>query len=68
MPTPLLVLRFYGDILKRQHRENKGDKKFGELLLSVGYIKETSTVEVTVIHGDNMSKSIQFIVQVSHRF
>ena len=60
MPTQLLILRFYCDILIRQHSENRGDRKFGELLLSIGYIKETSMIEVTVIHGDNMSKFTKF--------
>ena len=56
MPTNQLIRRFYFDILKQQHRENRGERKYSEILLSVGYVKEKSTIEVTVIHGDNMSK------------
>ena len=56
MSTNQLVRHFYLDILKHQHRVSRGETRYSELLLSVGYIKETSSIEVTVVHGDNMSK------------
>ena len=53
MTTDQLILRFYYDLMTCQQEETRGERKF-ELVVSVGYIKEKSTVEVTVIHGENM--------------
>ena len=53
MTTDQLILRFYYDLMNCQQEETRGERKF-ELVVSVGYIKEKSTVEVTVIHGENM--------------
>ena len=55
MTTDQLILRFYYDLMNCQQEETRGERKF-ELVVSVGYIKETSMVEVTVIHGENMGK------------
>ena len=55
MTTDQLILRFYYDLMNCQQEETRGERKF-ELVVSVGYIIEKSTVEVTVIHGENMGK------------
>lgn len=58
MSTEHLILRFYSDLVKHQQDEAKEEKQFGELVVSVGYIKESSVVEVNVIQGENMGKHI----------
>ena len=55
MTTDQLILRFYYDLMNCQQEETRGERKF-ELVVSVGYIKEKSIVEVTVIHGENMGE------------
>ena len=56
MPTSQLIIRFYSDLLKQQKDESDGEGKLGELILSVGYARETSMVEVSVVHGDNIGE------------
>ena len=46
------MLRFQSDLLKQQERE--GERKLGTLLLSVGYLRDRSVVEVTIIQGQNL--------------
>ena len=55
MTTNQLIFRFYYDLLNCQQDETREERKF-ELVVSVAYIKETSVVEVNVVHGENMGK------------
>ena len=55
MPTDQLIVHFYSDFLDHQQKQSKAEK-FGELLVSAGFVKESSAIEVTVIHGENMGK------------
>ena len=55
MPTDELIVRFYSDFMKHQQEKIK-EEKFGELVLSVGFIKELSAIVVNVIQGDDMGK------------
>ncbi len=55
MPTDQLIVLFYSDFLERQQEQSKTEKlKYGELVVSAGFIKGSSAIEVTVIHGENM--------------
>lgn len=57
MPTDQLIILFYSDFLDHQQKQSKAEKlKFGELLVSAGFVKGSSAIEVTVIHGENMGK------------
>ena len=56
MTTDELIVHFYSDLLKRQQEESRGDQQFGKLVVSVGYARESSVLEVSVIHGDNMGE------------
>ena len=53
-PTDQLIAHFYSDVLKYQDEGIERERIVGELILSVGYLKEESVVEVNVIHGDKM--------------
>lgn len=55
MPTDQLIVGFYSDFLNHQQEQSKA-KKFGELVVSAGFIKGSSAIEVNVIHGENMGK------------
>jgi hypothetical protein len=55
MPTDQLIVHFYSDFLVHQQEQSKTEKlKYGELVVSAGFIKGSSAIEVTVIHGENM--------------
>ena len=55
MPTEKLILRFFSDLAQRQHEEvESGKAELGTLLISVGYLKQSSVVEVDVIQGKNL--------------
>ena len=60
MPTDELIVRFYLDFMKHQQEKIK-EKKFGELQFSVGYIKESSVIEVNIIQGDDMGKLLYLL-------
>ena len=55
-PTDQLIVHFYSEVLKLQQERIEKEKTAGELILSVGYLKETSVVEINVVHGDSMGK------------
>ena len=61
MPTDQLIVRFYSDFLKHQQEQGKAEK-FGELVVSVGFIKESSVIEVNVVHGENMGKFFNLLL------
>ena len=53
--TNELILRFFSDLSRCQQDEiEKGKMELGTLLISVGYIKGESIVEVDVIQGRNL--------------
>ena len=53
--TDELILRFFFDLSRCQRDEiEKGRMELGTLLISVGYIKAESIVEVDVIQGRNL--------------
>ena len=55
MPTEKLILRFFSDLAKRQCEEvENGKAEFGTLLISVGYLKQSSVVDVDVIQGEKL--------------
>ena len=55
LPTDKLVLRFFSDLAQRQCQEiERGRAEYGTLLISVGYLKHKSVVEVDVIHGKKL--------------
>ena len=55
MPTEKLILRFFSDLAQRQREEvERGKAELGTLLISVGYLKQSSVVEVDVIQGKNL--------------
>ena len=54
MPTEKLILRFFSDLAQRQCEEvESGKAELGTLLISVGYLKQSSVVDVDVIQGEN---------------
>ena len=55
MPTNELIVRFYSEFMTHQQEQVK-QGKFGELTLSVGFMKESSVIEVNIVQGDNMGK------------
>ena len=62
MPTDQLIIQFYSDFLKQQ--EQSKAVKFGELILSTGFIKELSAIEVNIVHGEHMGKSLCITLSV----
>ena len=57
MPTDQLIVHFYSDFLDHQQEQSKAAaEKYGELVVSAGFVKGSSAVEVNVIHGENMGK------------
>ena len=55
LPTEKLILRFFSDLAQRQHEEVKSGKaELGTLLISVGYLKQSSVMEVDIIHGKSL--------------
>ena len=54
MPTEKLILRFFSDLAQRQCDEVKSGKaELGRLLISIGYHKQSSVVDIDVIQGEN---------------
>ena len=54
MPTKNLILRFFSDLAQRQREEmESGKAELGTLLVSVGYLKQSSVVDVDVIQGES---------------
>ena len=52
LPTDKLILRFFSDLAQLQREEKeRGKEEFGTLLISVGYLKQNSVVDVDVIQG-----------------
>ena len=51
LSTGQLIDHFYSDLLQHQREEGGKEKRVGELVVSVGYIKETSAVEVNVVQA-----------------
>ena len=55
LSTRELVLRCCADLAEQQAKVvGSSEHKYGELTLSVGYIKETGNVEVTIFQGHNL--------------
>ena len=55
MPTEKLILCFFSDLAQCQREEmESGKAELGTLLISVGYLKQSSVVEVDVIQGKNL--------------
>ena len=55
MPTEKLILRFFSDLAQRQCEERESGKaNLGTLLISVGYLKQSSIVDVDIIQGKNL--------------
>lgn len=54
-PTEKLVLHFFSDLAKHQCQEmEQGKTELGTLLISVGYLKQSSVVEVDVIQAKKL--------------
>ena len=55
LSTKDLVLRCCADLAEQQTKAvGSPEHKLGELTLSVGYIKETGNIEVTIFQGRNL--------------
>ena len=53
--TGELILQFFSDLSRCQNDEiEKGRMELGTLLVSVGYLKGESNVEIDVIQGKNL--------------
>ena len=72
MPTEKLILRFFSDLAQRQREEvESGKAELGTLLVSVGYLKQSSIIEIDVIQGRNLpglDKTGESDLQKSHQF
>ena len=54
LPTEKLILRFFSDLAQRQLDEVKSGKaELGTLLISIGYLKQSSVVDIDVLQGEN---------------
>lgn len=51
MTTNQLIVDFYSGLVRFQQEEAGSGNVFGELVVSVGYIKEMSAIEVNVIQA-----------------
>ena len=51
LTTNQLIVGFYSDLVRLQQEEAGGGNVMGELVVSVGYIKEMSAIEVNVIQA-----------------
>ena len=71
MPTDKLILRFFSDLAQRQREEVKSGKaELGTLLVSVGYLRQSSVIEIDVIQGRNLpglDKTGESDLQKSHQ-
>ena len=59
LSTNQLIDHFYLDLLQHQREESEkekavGSQRVGELIVSVGYIKETSAIEVNVVQAKDI--------------
>ena len=54
LSTSQLIDHFYTDLLQHQREESGKEKRVGELVVSVGYIKEISAVEVNVVQAKDV--------------
>lgn len=55
LPTDKLMHQFFSDVANCQHEQLKqGRTELGTLLLSVGYLKEKSVLEVDIIEGKGL--------------
>ena len=59
LSTNQLIDHFYSDLLQHQREESEkektvGSQRVGELIVSVGYIKETSAIEVNVVQAKDI--------------
>lgn len=57
MPTNQLIVHFYLELMKHQQEETGKGSSLGELVVSVGYIKEVSAIEVIVVQARDIGKS-----------
>lgn len=57
MPTNQLIVHFYHELMKYQREETGKGSGLGELVVSVGYIKEVSGIEVIVVQARGIGKS-----------
>ena len=51
LSTNQLIVCFYSDLVKLQQEESGSGNVLGELVISVGYIKEMSAIEVNVVQA-----------------
>ena len=55
LPTDKLILRFFSELAQNQSKEIRHRKnELGTLLVSVGYSKKNSVVEVDIIQGNKL--------------
>ena len=55
LPTPALVHTFMSELAEKQQVEvERGNKKLGTLLLTVGYLREKRVVEVSIIQAQHL--------------
>ena len=57
MPTNKLIVHFYHELMKYQREETGKGTGLGELIVSAGYIKEVSAIEVIVVQARDIGKS-----------
>ena len=57
LPTNQLIVHFYMELMKLQQEETGKGNGFGELIVSVGYIKEASAIEVIVVQARDIGES-----------
>lgn len=57
MPTNQLIVHFYSELMKHQREEAGKGSGLGEMVVSVGYIKEVSAIEVIVVQARDIGKS-----------
>ena len=67
MPTNQLIVHFYSELMKHQREETGKGGGLGEMIVSVGYIKEVSAIEVIVVQARDIGKStiLKLILQNS---
>ena len=61
LSTSQLIDHFYSDLLQYQQEESGKEKQVGELVVSVGYIKETSAVEVNVVQARDVGRYVEVL-------
>jgi hypothetical protein len=57
MLTNQLIAHFYVELMKHQREETGKGNGLGEMVISAGYIKETSAIEVIVVQARDLGKS-----------